>query len=485
MNFYPFLLFILISIHSTNLYSQNKINSVLESFKQDSELKYATFSFCAIDINSNKIYAEHNSNAALVPASSMKVITTGSALAILGANFQFKTYLEYSGSISNGTLNGNIYIRGTGDPSLASPIMEGVLSREELMNAFVSAIKKAGIQKINGAIIGDGSYLDDKVMIDTWQWGDIGNHYGSGSFGLNYHDNLYYINFKRQNDYGKATPISHTVPTMPTLQFDNHVTAAGSRTGDNAYVYAAPFSNTITIRGTIPKGRGLFSVKGAMPDPALYCAQDLHQFLVNNNITISAAATTQRVKKKKTTRKTLYTYSSPSLDAICKHTNEDSRNMYCEALIKAIGIKQKKQGSTSAGIAAVQDFWRSRGLDMQGFFMKDGCGLSARNGISSKTFAQLMRKMYIDKNSFGDFYNQLAIAGKTGTLKNMCRNSYAENNIRAKSGSMNRIRSYTGFVTLRSGQKLSFSILVNNYSCSGYAMKKKLETLMIALAESN
>lgn len=484
MNFYSFIfLFFAITFH-TELAAQNKINSVLESFKQDTELKYATFSFCAIDINSNKIYAEHNSNTALVPASSMKVITTGSALAILGSNFKFKTYLEYSGSISNGVLNGNIYIRGTGDPSLGSPIMEGVLSREALMNVFVNAIKKAGIKKINGAIIGDGSYLDDKVMIDTWQWGDIGNHYGAGSFGLNYHDNLYYIHFKRQRDYGDATPISHTVPATPNLNFDNRVTSAGSRSGDNAYVYAAPFGNTVTVQGTIPKGRGLFSVKGAMPDPALNCAQDLHQFLINNSINISTPATTQRQQKTNPARKTLYTYTSPSLDKICKHTNEDSRNMYCEALIKAIGIKQKQQGSTKAGIAAVQDFWRGRGLDMHGFFMKDGCGLSARNGISSKTFAQIMRKMYIDKSSFGDFYNQLAIAGKTGTLKNMCRNSYAENNIRAKSGSMNRIRSYTGFVTLKSGKKLSFSILVNNYSCSGYAMKKKLETLMIALAES-
>ena len=158
--------------------------------------------------------------------------------------------------------------------------------------------------------------------------------------------------------------------------------------------------------------------------------------------------------------------------------------MYCETMLKLIGAKVKGLGSTENGIAAVSDFWRERGLDMQGFFMKDGCGLSARNGVSAKTFAEIMRKMYLDKKTFNDFYNQLAIAGLTGTLKNFCKNSSAQNNMRAKSGSMNRIRSYTGYVTIKSGKTLSFSVIVNNYTCSGYMMKKKLETLLIALAES-
>ncbi|BDS12962.1 D-alanyl-D-alanine carboxypeptidase/D-alanyl-D-alanine endopeptidase [Aureispira anguillae] len=467
------------------LNGQTKIELALQSFEKDTDLKFASIGFCAIDINSNKIYAQRSPTKALVPASSMKVITTGSALALLGSDYKFKTFLEYSGSISNGTLNGNLYIRGTGDPSLASPIMEGILTKEMLMAEFVAAIKKAGIQKINGAIVGDGSYFDDQVMIPTWQWGDIGNHYGAGTSGLNYHDNLYYIHFKKHKDYGATPTIDHTVPDIPQLKFDNRVTSAGSKSGDNAYVYAAPYGTEVTLRGTIPKGSGLFNIKGATPDPALLCAHDLQKSLALSGVTVSKKATTQRLLKKQEPRTKIHTHYSPSLAAICKHTNEDSRNMYCEALLKTIGAKIKGQGSTNNGIAAIADFWRGRGINMEGFFMKDGCGLSARNGVSPKTFAEIMRKMYIDKKTFGDFYNQMAIAGRSGTLRNMCRNSSAENNVRAKSGSMNRIRSYTGFVTTKGGKKLAFSMIVNNYSCSGYMMKKKLETLMIALAESH
>ncbi len=430
--------------------AQSKLEAALTNLEQDPELKHASISFCAIDIRNNTIYAQRNANKALTPASSMKVITTGAALATLGADYTFDTYLEYSGSISQGTLRGNLYVRGTGDPCLASPIMEGVPDRAALLAKFVAAVQKAGIQRIEGTVIGDGSYFEDQVVVPTWQWGDVGNHYGAGVSGLNYYDNLYYIYFNRTNTFGETPKISHTDPVIPNLTLDNRVTQAGSRTGDNAYVFSAPFGQQAIIRGTIPKGSGLFDIKGATPDPAL-----------------------------------LLTHRSPKLSAICKHTNEDSRNMYCEALLKAMGAKVKGKGTTDMGIAVVMDLWRTRGLDLSGFFMKDGCGLSARNGVSAKTFAAIMRKMYLDKSSFGDFYNQLAIAGRSGTLRNVGRNSVAENNVRAKSGSMNRIRSYTGYVTTQSGRLLSFSILVNNYSCSGYRMRKKLETLLVAMAATS
>lgn len=466
------------------LFAQTKITEALNYLIEDSDLKHASLGFCAIDIKENSIFAQHQANQSLIPASSMKVITTGSAIALLGKNFRFETYLEYSGRILDSVLIGDIFIRGTGDPSLASPLMKGVKNRVALQKEFVVAIQQLGIQKINGQIIGDASYFDDQTLIETWQWGDIGNHYGAGSGGLNYHDNLYYIHFEKSSDYGSKPLVKYTVPELPNFDIDSRVSSAGSRSGDNAYVYAAPFSQRATIRGTIPKGSGLFNIKGALTDPALICAYDLTNALFEVGITVQEKASSQRQSQKTSHRVIFHTYRSPNLAAICKHSNEQSRNMYCEVLLKTIAAKKKGIKNTKNGIAALSDFWRARGLSLEGFFMKDGCGLSARNGVSTKTFAQMMRKMYLDKVTFNDFYNQLAIAGRTGTLKNFCKDTKADNNIRAKSGSMNRIRSYTGYVNTQSGKLLSFSIIVNNYSCSGYKMKKKLETLLVALAES-
>lgn len=470
-------------VFSATLTAQNKLEATLNAFDQDVELRYATVGFCAIDIEKNTIVAQRNPNQAMIPASSMKAITTGTAIGVLGKGYKYKTYIEYDGTLKDGVLTGNLYLRGTGDPCLGSPIMEGVPSMETLMLEFVNAVKKAGIKKINGAVVGDGSHFEYASIIPTWQWGDIGNYYGAGVSGLNLHDNMYYINFQ-QNKTLEATPkIQSIVPEVPNLTFQNEVTNAGRKTGDNAYVYVAPYTTNVVIRGTIPVGGALFDVKAAIPDPELFAAHTFQQALNNGGISTSKKAATQQVLKQKATRKTIHTHYSPTLDVIAKHTNEDSRNLYCEAMLKTIGIKMKNLGTDEDGIAAVLDFWRARGLDMHGFFMKDGCGLSARNNVTTKVMAQILRKLYVDKTAFGNFYNLLAIAGETGTLKNVGRNSAAAGNVRAKSGSMNRIRSYTGFVTTQKGRKLSFCIIINNYSCSGWAIRKKLEQVLIAMSE--
>lgn len=469
------------------LLAQVKINQAIQLLEKDPTLKNAAISFCAVDINTNKIYATKNPNLSLIPASSLKVITTGAALAILGKDYRFKTYLEYSGTIKNGVLYGNLYIRGTGDPSLASPIFDKVEKKEQFFNHLFNAIKKAGIKSIQGAIIGDASYFDKDYVIESWQWGDIGNHYGAGVSGLNFHDNLYYINFKKNPSYGARPKIVSTRPALPNIKpwaIKNYVTSAGARTGDNAYVFTAPFGKEASITGTIPKGSSLFTVKAAVPDPALLAAYSFSTFLKNNGIQISKEACSLRACPNKTARKTLYTYLSPKLGVLVKHTNENSRNLYCEAFVKAIGKKIKQNGSTETGVAVIIDFWRARGIDMSGFFMKDGSGLSARSAINSKTMAQIMRKMYLDTNSFANFYNQLAVFGKTGTLKYFDKSNAAYNNVRAKSGSMNRIRSYTGYVTTKKGKKLAFCIIVNNYTCSGSIMRKKLVRFMVSMAES-
>ena len=462
--------------------AQSTINNAVNALVDDSDLKYAGLSFCAIDIDANKIVAEKNANMALAPASSMKVITTGSALAILGKDYKFKTEIQYSGSIESGVLKGNLYIKGGGDPTLGSPIMSGVPTMSQVMADFVKAVKDAGITKVEGDIIGDASFFEQASVVPTWQWADVGNHYGAGVNGLNLHDNIYYLKFKQKSSFGSTPSIASVSPKLPQLDFTNEVTHAGKGTGDNAYIYTAPYGVKSTVRGTIPVGSGEFQIKGAIPNPPLFASYSFKNALVSSGVKVSGGY--QAIfENDGASKKTIHTHYSPDLLTIAKHTNEDSRNMYCEALIKAMGVKKKNQGTREAGIAAIMDFWTSRGIDMRGFFMQDGSGLSARNGISSKTFAQIMRKMYIDESTFGDFYNQLAIAGQTGTLKYVGKGTAAAGNVRAKSGSMNRIRSYTGYVKTKKGTMLSFSIIVHNYSCSGSMMRRKLANIMVAMAE--
>ncbi len=479
--------FIFASCQFIGLYAQintQKLELALNNLQNDVDLQFANFSFCAIDIESNQIISQRNPNTALIPASSLKVITTATALAVLGKDFKFKTELQHSGQIVNGSLKGNLYIKGYGDPTLASPRMVGAADMTNLFNNYTEALKKAGIQRIEGAVIGDGSYFDDEVIPYTWQWGDMGNYYGAGAFGLNFYDNYYSLNYYQTNRVGETPVLKSVSPAIPFLKIDHQLSFGVKGSGDNGYIFAALHEPNITVRGTIPAGSGVFTLQGANPMPDLYTAVAFTEHLKMAGISCSQTATCQRLYKINENRQVFYTHYSPLLTDIVKHINEESRNMYCEVLIKAMAMKKYNVSSFEKGVAVVNEFWAAKGVDMRGFFVSDGSGLSARNAIPSKIFAQIMRLIYKDNNTFGDFYNMLAVAGSTGTLSTFARNSPVANNIHAKSGSMSRVRSYTGYVTNKGGKLISFSIVVNNFSCSGSMIKQKLEEILIQLAST-
>lgn len=464
--------------------AQQSFQTYLNDWTSNEDLKNASISFTAVDIEKNTVYAQFDKDRSLIPASSLKIITTGTSIALLGKDFNFKTKIGYTGNIEKGQLMGDLHIIGGGDPSLGSPYMKNVPSLDSFSNIIIQQLKKNDIDEISGDLVIDESYFSTQSVPMDWQWGDLGNHYGAGVFGFNIHDNLYALFFQQNQTLGNKPAIKYLRPEIPYLQFVNEVKNDHKYSGDNAYIYCAPKSELAIIRGTIPIGSKTFKIKGSIPDPARFYGLFLSEKLKKNNIKFQGNIKIEHKKTDISKVQFLFTNSSPSLIEICKHINEDSRNMYCEVLVKTLAKRIHDDPDTEKGIQSIIDFWTDRGIDPKGFFMRDGSGLSARNGITSASFANILRKMYVDKKSFGNFYDYLAIAGKTGTLSNFGKKTAIDGNIRAKSGSLNRVRSFSGYVTNADKKMLSFSIIVNNYTCKGSVMKKKLEKLLVALAES-
>jgi D-alanyl-D-alanine carboxypeptidase/D-alanyl-D-alanine-endopeptidase (penicillin-binding protein 4) len=266
------------------------------------------------------------------------------------------------------------------------------------------------------------------------------------------------------------------------MKFYNEVTSANRNSGDNSFIYAAPFASEAWVKGTIPAGSGIFSIMGAITDPEFFAADWLYHSLLDQGIKISGKPMPQRNFKSNVSRKKIHTHYSPALSELIRHTNEVSRNMYCEAYVKAIGKKLKNDGSLDAGIAAISEFWRSRGIDTDGLFMEDGSGLSARNSVSAKIMTDIMRKIYVDGSSFPNFKKMLAIGGRTGTFKYYGKGTALEGNLHGKGGSMSRVRSITGYITTKSKRNVAFTIIINNYNCSGAILKQRMENLMLAIA---
>lgn len=472
------------------LYSQVntlKLDTEIEKLKADNALKHATWSICVIPVKKDTIIAEYNSATSLVPASTLKIVTTGAALSLLGKDFRFETKLQYDGVFDTitGILKGNLYITGGGDPTLESEYFKDKKDSLSTTDRWANFLKYKGLKKIEGAIIGDASIFDDNMVPPQWVWGDIGNYYGAGACGLAYHDNKYKL-FLKSGATGSSTTVVKTEPHVEGLQLINDVTSAGS--DDNAFIYGAPYSNYRKIQGTIPANRNNYDIEGAIPDPALFCAQSLERSLKALDIIVTANPTTVRVLKESDMytplpKKTLFTNYSPPLSDIVYWTNLKSNNLYAEHLLKYLASTENGIGRENEGTEFITSYWKKKGVDVGGFFMNDGCGLARSNVITTKTEAQILRVMAREKN-FKAFYDSFPVAGKSGSLGNLCEGTLAENNLCAKSGYITRARGYAGYVKNKKGEMLCFSVLANNYECTASEMKKKLEKLLIAISET-
>ncbi len=466
--------------------AQTSLQNAIDKLAADPDLKHAGLGICVIDIESGKVIAQFEKDRSLIPASSLKVVTTATALSKLGVDFKFKTELQYDGKLeSDGTLKGNLFIKGYGDPTLGSDRFKKAMPLDELLAEFVKAIKKAGIKRINGKIVGDASFYTSSVNGRSWIWEDLGNYYASGAWGLNILENRYYLNIQQNPKLGGMTTIESTKPSIPNLLLINEVRSAEANSGDNAYIFGSPYSYTRFVRGTIPVGKGIFTIKGSIPDPPFFTAHLLTEALENNGVLTSKMATSQfeleREEKVKIARKTIHTHYSPSLKEIVTETNLESVNLYCESMLRYLATTNGNNTEVEAGLEIIYKFWKEKGLDTEGFFMEDGSGLSPLNNVSAFHLAKILQLITKDKKLINSFYESLPVAGRSGTLENMLRGTIAENNLRAKSGGMNRVRSYTGYARTKSGKLLSFSMIANHFSCESKVMRQKMEKIMVEL----
>lgn len=487
--FLSLLILTLSSFSQKPLYKRkHPLNKTISEVAAFPGFKTAGFSFYAIDLSSGEIIAQLNPDKVLKPASTLKLLTTASALELMGSDFQFETTLEYSGEIDTvkHLITGNIIINGGGDPALGSKYFDSTKDRQ-FLNEWVNAIKKLGVDSVRGRVISDARMFSWQMVPPSWSWQNMGNYYGAGPCGLSIFDNTYALIFNTGKQVGDTAEIVKTVPKIPRLVFDNSVTA-DSITYDNAYIFGAPYSNKRSVRGQLPLNKVHFPVKGSMPDPAFVAAFTLDSLLKENGIRMGGSPSTKRLQSDKQEkvcllREFVLGTLSPPLGEIIKQTNTESINLFAEHLLIHAGLQLGAVPQTTVAADSVRHFWKKKGMDTDGLSLNDGSGLSQYNAISPKQMVFVLQYMKNNSLYFDSFYNSLPVAGKTGTLEEMFKGSIAEGKLRAKSGTIAGVRAYAGYVTTESGREVAFSIAVNNFSCSSPDARDKLEQLMIAVAE--
>jgi D-alanyl-D-alanine carboxypeptidase/D-alanyl-D-alanine-endopeptidase (penicillin-binding protein 4) len=437
-----------------------KLQSAFNRLQQDSQCKYASVSLTVLDAKTGETVFAANPNMGLATASTLKTVTSITAFNILGKDFQYQTQFGYSGTITaDGTLNGDLIIKGAGDPTLGSWRYAGH-KENEVLSQMVAALQKAGIKKVNGRVIGDDSIFGTQSIPDGWIWMDAGNYYGAGTSGLCWRENQFDIKLKTG---AINTPIGiiKTVPNTSYLNFKSELMNAPSGTGDNAYAYLPIGGKLMYLRGTYAADQTKKSIAAAIPDPAYDAAYRLADTLKRLGIIVTGEPESVLTLNTKgqalpAISNNLTTILSPVLSKIIYWLNQKSINLYAEQLLKTIAWKSGKQPSTDNGVEVEQNFWKARGIDPNSLNIADGSGLSPGDRVTTLTMATILKSAK-PENWFPDFYESLPVY----------------NNMKMKSGSILNVLTYAGYQT-HNGRELCFSIMVNNFNGSSRGVKEKM-----------
>ncbi|RFZ82378.1 D-alanyl-D-alanine carboxypeptidase/D-alanyl-D-alanine-endopeptidase [Mucilaginibacter terrenus] len=446
-------------LHAQSL--QQKLQTAFNRLQQDSQCKYASVSLTVLDAKTGEQVFAANPDMGLAPGSTLKTVTSITAFYVLGKDFQFQTQLGYTGTLAaDGTLNGDIIIKGGGDPTLGS-WRYATTKEGYVLNTMVEAIKKAGIKKVNGKIIGDDGAFTHQSIPDGWIWQDLGTYYGAGIAGLCWRENQFDIAL-RTGSVGSPVGVAGTIPATNYLQYKSELTTGAAKTGDQAYPYQPGFgSKVMYLRGTYATDQTKKRISAAIPDPAYDAALRLNDTLksIGISVTNEPASSTQLREKNlavPASATALTTINSPELSKIVYWLNQKSVNLYAEQLLATISAKLGKSPATSDGVDAMQNFWEAKGIDHRSMNIYDGSGLSPQDRITTSTMAHILQVAHQEK-WFTDFYESLPVY----------------NDMKMKSGSISAVQAYAGFQA-NNGRQLCFSIMVNNYNGTGSGIREKM-----------
>lgn len=469
----------LFNLHISFAQNTDELKKAVNSLIGESSMKHASLSVCVYDMQNKKEVYSYNSQQSMVPASLTKLLTTATGFDKLGSDFRFTTTLCYSGNIdNNGTLHGNIFIIGGGDPVLGSYRYAQTLP-DSLFATWTQAVAAAGIKAVDGRVLYDASIFDNQPLHDNWPWGDVGNYYGCGASGLNFHENMFFIYFTPGSRFGFPASVARTEPAGLSLRIINNVSTGIANSGDNVIVYGDPSSTIRTCVGTMPINDKDFSVRASLPKPGQVCADLFTAHLRRNKIPVSGAASEALSRPTKTTK--ILDYTSPTYYVIAQYTNITSNNIYAEAIHRYLGYATSGKGSSQNGMKAVNNFITKLKLENSGILLEDGSGLSTHNRMTADFACRFLIAMK-QTSYFEDFEKTLALAGENGTVKNILNNLPSNTKVRVKTGSMTGVRNFAGYIVRPDGEKYCFAIIANNFECSGTEMRQKLEKIIYKIA---
>ncbi len=417
-------------------------------------------------LKTGEIIYQQNQDKSFMPASNLKLYTTSAALTKLTPEFRYVTKLETDGTTENGVLDGNLYLKGSGDPTICGRYNGGnvILTFQQ----WADSLKAKGIHEIKGNIVGDNSAFNGSDYGAGWAADYETDWYAAQIGGIVFNDNCVDMTVTAGDSIGAPAKISWNPDTKYITVINETVTTPPDSNPPGYYItfHRAWRSNVVHVSGDFPINKPAWHESISVDNPALYAVTVLKEVFGHEGIKVDGAAQDideAAVKPDYEKATTLATYTSPGLSVIVKTINKRSQNLYAEQLFRTMGMVFFGHGSMRTGRYVAYPLYSSWGIDTNRIQMHDGCGLSPDDMVSPSTTVSVLTAMYHSRD-FQPFYESLPIAGVDGSLRYRMKGTTAENNVHAKTGTIEHVSSLSGYVTDKDGEMFVFSIMVNHFT---------------------
>ena len=454
----------------------------------------ATWGIYAVDDRGRVLY-QRNADRLFVPASNTKLVVTAAALALLRADYRVRTSLYANGVVAAGALQGDLVFYGRGDPTFyagcygVDTLAAGVCdSTFTALDAIADSLRSKGLRRITGKLVGDGSYFEPRFIHPGWNAFDLNAWYAAPVSGLGFHGNS--VDFTiAPGDAVDRPPVITWSPDLGLISFENRARTgppdSNSTIEDN--FYRAPGTWDIWAEGRVALGRAPWTVSVALPDPNLYAARALAFALQRRGISIEggAASTTDSLAYRTARgQPPLAEYRGRPLADIVFPILNTSQNWFAEMLVKILGRELQGAGSWEAGLDVERRFLvDSVRIDSTAFALEDGSGLAAGNLVTPRAFVQLLGYMRRHPQR-APLLAALPRPGQPGTLLKRLVGTPFESRVLAKTGSINRVNSLSGYIERPDGRTLTFSVQANSQNVSYSQMLAQIDSVVVEIGKT-
>ncbi len=457
----------------------------IDSMATQAAFRNANWGMLIVDpVSGDTLYAR-NAGKLFMPASNQKILTGATAVAQLGADFRFRTDFATNGPVVNGSMRGDLVVIGRGDPTVSDAAFGDAMKP---LRAAADSLWARGVREIAGALVTGGDAFADSTLGFGWSWDNLDYGYSAGVDELFFNEGVARVTVRAATRVGGVASV-RTAPARAVPQIGRVSVVTGGMMDPEARARNSIRWET-DIRGPRPrvdlagfvKAGDSATVDVAIRNPSQAWLEAFAEALADRGIVLrgnvisAPAAPVAGVTP-------LFTLWSPPLRTILPLFEKPSQNQIGEILFRTLGLEKTGVGTPDSGRRVVQRQLAAWGVDTAGHAVRDGSGLSRHDYVTPETIVRVLDAMRTHAE-FRTFYDALPIAGVDGTIRARMKGTLAEGNVHAKTGTVDKARSLSGYVTTADGRLLLFSFLCNNFTVPNRAVEQVQDDILVRLAAS-